>query len=489
MNRIRRFINLEAIAIFILFLGHTIGAYTSYGFHHPDEHFQILEWANALVGLGNTQHLPWEFAAQIRPWFQPMCHAVFVKLFLWMGIYNPFGAAFFFRLIYGYLNLFSLVALWKHFKKTESLNPAWFLWIGLLWFFPYIHVRTSSENLSGILLCFALLSQLKGRSLKSGLLFGFAFLARYQIALGLVGLAAGLLYRDRKITREHWKLFLGFLIPIAFGTLLDRIGYGNWVFTPYRYFKVNLVDGVAATFNPYPWYEYLVWILQLNPIVSLPLLAGAVAFVWPRRNQARSPEQTDNRLIIGGFVWAFFLLHWGITNKEYRFLFPILNVIPFMAASAFPAFASKLLKARYLVPYAIISVLGFSISTLHGASMNFLGTVTLVHRNSAPGDVWLSDRDYSSTNSYEQYYSYGMPAPLLFHDGDEFKRLLAAHPNAKVVLDGRIDDPVTIDMLRAIEKSHCKFITSNIPKWIYGYHRDFAFLSRLPFVGIFECHP
>lgn len=99
MLKIRHFIsgikfNVETIALLVLFVGHTLAAYTSYGFHHPDEHFQILEWANYFVGFGSADHLPWEFAAQIRPWFQPLIHAIFIKGFASLGIYNPFDAAF-----------------------------------------------------------------------------------------------------------------------------------------------------------------------------------------------------------------------------------------------------------------------------------------------------------------------------------------------------------------------------------------------------------
>jgi phosphatidylinositol glycan class B len=257
------------LGLFTLIVGHVIAAITSFGFHHPDEHFQILEWAHYFIGLApNASHLPWEFGAQIRPWFQPILHAFFLKIFILLGIYNPFNAAFFFRLLYGGLNIWALVALWNYFKEKYALSSKWFFLTSIIWFFPYIHVRTSSENLAGIFLSFALLALVKNTGFfRAGLLFGFAFLARYQIALGLVGLAAVLLLSDRGIRKTHWLLLLGFLIPVGLGTLLDRWGYGNWVFTPYQYFNVNLVENVSARFNPYPWYQYFIWILQLNPFI------------------------------------------------------------------------------------------------------------------------------------------------------------------------------------------------------------------------------
>lgn len=186
-----------------------------------------------------------------------MIHGIVMKAALLLDLYNPFTLAFGFRIFYSILNLIGIQMLWTEFQKKWNLAPIWFLLISMLWFMPYIHVRTSSENLSGIFITFAFVSYFRQKNfIKTGILFGFAFLARYQIALGMFGLGLFFLFQDRKITRNTLLLILGFLLPVSLGVLLDRIGYGNWVFTAFRYFKVNLVDGVAATFNPYPWYQY-----------------------------------------------------------------------------------------------------------------------------------------------------------------------------------------------------------------------------------------
>jgi phosphatidylinositol glycan class B len=482
MIKISRSIKVETVALFLLVIGHTLAAYTSFGFHHPDEHFQILEWTNYFLGrVPDASHLAWEHSAQIRPWFQPMLHAIFVKAFIGLDIYNPFDIAFFFRLVYGYLNLFSIIALWRYFREKYSLSSHWLLWISLLWFFPYIHVRTSSENLAGILLSFALLEMLKNRSfMAAGFLFGFSFLARYQVALGLFGMGLALLYRDRKVTKEHLKLLVGFVIPVILGLIIDRIGYGNWVFTAYRYFKVNLVDGVAATFNPYPWYQYFIWILQLIPVISLPLFFGAVSFM--------KKADRDDRYVIGSFVWSFFVLHCFITNKEYRFLFPLMNVVPFMAIVGIRSFEPRLLKKAWLIPYAVISVVAFMISSLHGASLNMLGTVTLVDRHSKPDTVWLSNRNYTDLGPNERYYSSSVIKPAIFTNASELETLLSKNKTVHVAIDGKMDDAVTTDLLAAAERAGCKLIDSNIPRYFYQFRSRFAFLGRLPYVAIYECH-
>lgn len=478
MNKTNRFTKPELFAFLLLILGHSVAAYTSYGYHHPDEHYQILEWSHYFLGLAHdSSHLAWEFGAQIRPWFQPLVHALLIKPFVAMGFYNPFDTAFLLRLVYGFLNLFSIVALWNYFKDRYSLNRMWAVWISLLWFFPYMHVRTSSENLAGIFLSFALLAILKNqRFFLSGILFGFAFLARYQVALGLFGLGLALLIKERKFLRAHLNMIVGFLLPVALGVLMDRIGYGNWVFTAYRYFKVNLVDGVAASYNPYPWYQYFIWIVQLNPLVSLPLFFGSIRFM--------QKGERDDRWVIGSFVWSFFILHCFLTNKEYRFLFPILNLVPFMAMVTFAKFEKQLAKPTYLIPYAAISAFAFMVSTLHGASVQTLGAVYLAQRNLSVERLTLSNRDYPIQSPF-----YHFP-PHPFHQVQnvaDLEQKLTETPNAQVLIDGKLTDDLTNDLIRVVVNRGCVMKDAAFPIFIYNAREKFAFIKRIPFVAWYDC--
>jgi phosphatidylinositol glycan class B len=480
MNRHNPYIKLGLLA---LLLGHGIAAFTSFGFHHPDEHFQILEWANYFVGnTPDGSHLPWEFAAQIRPWFQPMIHAFFIKLFTALGIYEPFSAAVFFRLAYAFANIWSLLALWNHFQKKYNLSEKWFLVLGSMWFFPYIHVRTSSENLAGIFTSFALLSLVKSPAsfFKAGLLFGFAFITRNQIALGLAGIAAALLIRDRGIRKGHWILFGGFLIPVGIGTLLDRWGYGSWVFTPYLYYKVNIVQNVAATFNPYPWYQYLIWILELLPFISIPLFYGMLRFCF-----------RDRLNLFGWFSLSFFILHWFITNKEYRFLFPILNFVPLMAFAYFQN-QSKLTrfgsKPILLVSYLIISVLAFCVSSLHGAAIKMLGAHHAVHAVSSdyPGSNWISNRNFIGPGKYPMPFydvkkvkGFKVENFHAFESISGMKELMTQFPDSLVLIDGYYDQ-ITIEMTQVVESAGCKLVYNPLNSKASKY-------IRTPYQVVYHC--
>ena len=350
------------------------------------------------------------------------------------------------------------------------------MWISLIWFFPYIHVRTSSENLAGIFLTFAFVAFMRHKKLFwIGLLFGFSFLARYQVALGIFGFGLYVLYRDRKITRDLIGLCIGFAIPVLLGVVLDRIGYGNWVFTPYRYFKVNLVDGVAATFNPYPWYQYFIWIFQLNPLVSIPLFFGTLFYAKRAKFDAFS-----------AFVFTFFVLHLFITNKEYRFLFPILNLVPFMAAVGFQDLTKLVLSKRSLYAYSFVNLIGFSISSLHGASVETLWCVHIANRYAAPGETWLSNRDYLDQFS-KGYYRLNDHHVVIFHNGAELENLLAQTPNSKVLIDGQLKDEATKSALDVIEAKHCVLITSARPAFLFKLRDQFPGIDRLTFKALYQC--
>ena len=71
-----------------------LAAYFSVSCHHPDEYFQIIEFANYKMGGTNLQDLPWEFSNTMRPGIQPFIALVLMKAFDLIGINNPFSVFF-----------------------------------------------------------------------------------------------------------------------------------------------------------------------------------------------------------------------------------------------------------------------------------------------------------------------------------------------------------------------------------------------------------
>jgi hypothetical protein len=478
MRTIRSFIDFpERWGILILLLTHLLAAVFSTGFHHPDEHCQILEFANHAVGrVEDPALLRWEYTAQIRSWFQPILHAILMKPAILAGVYEPFAFATLFRILYGLINILALWHLWKAFRDRDAIDPKWFLWISLIWFFPYLHVRTSSENLSGVFLTFAAARMIAGRSSSlTGVLFGLAFLARYQVALGLVGLASLLLIRDRGLRKSHFFLLGGFLISLSFGLLLDRWFYGTWTLTPWNYFKVNLIDGVAATYSPHPWYQYFIWILMLNPLWSVPLFAGAVKYCLMHWKDG-----------LGAFVWVFFLLHMVMTNKDIRFLFPVLNLVAVMTASAFATQGRRMMNRTLLVSQLLTGVAGLAYTSLQCASIPELWPLEALQRHSPSAQGWITSG--LDLNPMRQTY-YPLPKlPIVeCRTPSELGSCLQANPGFHVMVSFHRNEPLSISYLGVLEKNGCVRIESTHPDWIFGLESHFPVLNRLKYKAVYRC--
>jgi phosphatidylinositol glycan class B len=314
-----------------------ITAYFSAGFHHWDEHFQVLEFAGYKLGLTPLQDLPWEYAARIRPALLPFIAFLVHHLFTFFGSSDPFAAAFFLRLLSAALSFTAMMLMVRAFLPgiaDERLRYAFVLLTFFTWFAAYDAVRFSSENWSGNLFVigFALLMRERRRSssrtlLAAGALFGLAFTVRMQVAFMVLGLLAWLLL----IRKEHFRtivlLAAGLLITVGIGIVIDRWFYGQWTLTAWNAFDVNILQGKASAFSRDPWYTYFTkTFAHAGPPISLVFIAAPlILFLLDRRN------------VLTWTVLPFVLAHTLIAHKELRFLFPMLGLLPVVIVQALEA--------------------------------------------------------------------------------------------------------------------------------------------------------
>lgn len=303
----------------------------SYGFYTPDEYFSIIQFVNfKLGGLPHSQ-MHWEYHSYFRPWALPFFYYCVIKFLLMIGIKNPFILAFFFRFFSGIIGWFALNAMallsckWilKPNEKIIQLRVLFFLY-----FIPFLLVRTSSENLSGsifilsfFLLVYPAASLVKGKmTLKqlylhfaSGILLGLSFEFRYQSGILVAALLVWLLIIKRLPLRYMLIICLGIAISISIGSLIDRWGYGQWVFPPWNYVRICFFEKVLDNFGISPFYAYITMLIK-HPMlpINILIIVGAFCF-W-----IRYPKQPLTWITL-----TFFLVHSCIGHKEVRFLFPI----------------------------------------------------------------------------------------------------------------------------------------------------------------------
>lgn len=347
---------------------HIAAAIYSVGYHHYDEHFQILEFATIKLPFssGSEADLAWEYTAQIRPAIQPL-FVIFVGMAMHhLGSYDPFICVLILQLFSALLGWLSLLLFCKEASLWFSREPPAKIVLAassLFWIFPYVHARYSSESWSGSLFFLALslllmtsrksrLGTRKGifRFLFTGLLFGLAFIIRFQTGLMIAGLLTWCII----VTKINWKTLLlmtgGIGIALLTGMIIDTWYYGEWAFTPWNYFKTNIIHDAASNFGVSPWWSYLLWLSQtmLPPFSIIILLAFTYALVGRRSN------------VLTWIIVPFMIVHLIVPHKELRFLFPLINAAPALLAVTYFDLSARLVIRRS----SIALLIGFGIANI-----------------------------------------------------------------------------------------------------------------------------
>ncbi len=326
---------LLSIAVII----YLITAYFSLGHLHPDEYYQILEFAAYKLQLNSPHGLTWEFYDQIRPAFQAWIVVGLYKLIALINTPNPFFVTFLTRAFSGALSLVAVLLFIDTFKcELKTLNKQrWFILLSLFtWLAVFNGIRYSSENISAKLfvigLCLLFWPKFRRNALGYlviGFLLGFAFVTRYQVGFMLVGLMAWLLF-IRRLNFANWLIIIGgIILAIGAGLSIDHWFYGDWVLTPWRYFAANILQGKADSFSVDPWYMYL----SIEGLVPYGLLyvPASLYFIVMRRKH-----------VISWVMAPFIIGHLLVGHKELRFLTPLLSFMPLVILDSL-----QILKDKY----------------------------------------------------------------------------------------------------------------------------------------------
>ncbi|MBS1646150.1 MAG: hypothetical protein JST67_02290 [Bacteroidetes bacterium] len=320
-----------------------VASWCSIGFHHPDEHYQILEFANYKLNHTPERDLPWEFAKKMRPALQPFIAYCCMWLFQQVGIQNPFTVTFLFRLLVGLLYWFiscKLVLLLISDFKTQKGKIIFILLSFFLWFVPYISVRFSSENTAALCFLFSVYlllkpytnPQQKNRSfLLIGGLLALSFFFRFQMAFAFAGIGLWLLLIQKSKLQHYLYALFSFLFFSAICLCIDRWFYHSWEFTPYNYFKSNILDHAADKFGIFPWWYYFVFIFNfVVPPISIVLLYFLGIGILKKKTH-----------LFSLVILFFFIGHAAVGHKELRFLFPVLFGFTYLIAIGIDNYIQK----------------------------------------------------------------------------------------------------------------------------------------------------
>ncbi|HJP18803.1 MAG TPA: hypothetical protein QF468_09140 [Nitrospinota bacterium] len=493
--------------ILISLIFHLLTAYFSYGFGRPDEHFQILEFLNyKLKGYNNSGLLAHEYAEELRSWLQPALYYAIVKSLIFSGTENPFIWAFFIRLISSLIGWLSLIlfglCFYTWFPNARLRSWALFL-LTYLWWIPYLHARTSSENLSTSFFYLALASialactfQKKepgNNSLEiptqvlivSGLLCGLAFEFRYQVGFMVAGIGLWLLFIKR-ISLLRFSVFgVSVLIPIIFEFLIDGWGYGKLSFPPWNYFSYNLFEGKSADYGESPWWHYFYSIsLDAFPPLSI-ILVLTTLIAW-----VRYPKH-----ILTWSTIFFFIVHCMVGHKEDRFLYPMTYAAVAFAFLSIPeSWMEKGIVDRFLKKKGgrlfINVTIGLNMALL--VIMTFIPTRTevmiqkyLYYHNPELIEIYsIKGNPYIFRGDGDNFEFYS-PKKVIFHKVSNLDSL-------KKILD-RESAPILylhhsnlLDKESMFLEENCQTLHRSFPEWVNRVNIN-NWLSRTPAFLLLKC--
>ncbi len=385
----------------------------SIGFNQVDEHYQVLEFCNCKMGHSPASALPWEFHDKIRSSLLPTIAYLIGKAMTWWGIYNPFILAFLLRLIAGFSSWYivSKLCILLAPKFKSRIGEKLFVLMALfLWFVPYLNVRFTSENISGILFLYGLYWVLKANEksefklitfLCSGLILGLAFFTRFHLMFAVAGLVAWFIFIKKIELKYIFILAFSALIAVGLSVLLDYWFYGTWTFSPYNYYYANIVQHRAASFGVSPWWFYFSdFVMRAVPPLSAVLLIMFFAGIYKNLKNV--------------FVWIivpFVILHLLTGHKELRFFFPVVFIFIYVAALGFDTLLlnekyQKIHKYVYVIFWIIcLPLLVFITFTPAQVAVSYTKYLyDNTHTNNTPLFI-LRNEDYSMVGYKANFYN------------------------------------------------------------------------------------
>lgn len=299
----------------------------SQGYGMTDDHYKIIEEANKKLNDQPSKFWTPGFDENLvskRAMLYPVAnYALFVGLEK-IGIEDPKTQMLINRLLHAALSLLSvyltyLICLQLSNQKI-ALEASWIA--ALFWLMPMLGVRNLIEVVCIPFLMagtYFVLREYRYSTGKfnyafAGLLFGLAFVIRYQTGAFSLGIGVMLL------AKRDWKSFALLSFCIAIPLFINHVIIESWIynFHPFEklwnYISFNLEN--AQKYITGPWYLFILLFLGLFiPPFSFLLFRASIK------------AAKKNLIIVLPFL-IFFLFHSIFPGKQERFILPVVLFFP-----------------------------------------------------------------------------------------------------------------------------------------------------------------
>lgn len=355
-----------------------------YGMH--DDHFLVIEPAQSWVdGFGNS----WLPSSQLGDTaISPSGHSLFYSglhyfLFLFLkatGMVDPQYKMYVVRLIHAALSLLIIYFGYRITEKTAGKKEAKMVGIllGLFWFMPFLSVRNLVEFACISPLIYATWIIVKNEEKKSispyiiaGMILGIAFSIRFQTIVFTGGFGLALLFMKRIKEAFIFGLFFILLAALVQG-VTDYYIWGKPFVEFAEYVRYNMEH--AHEYFVQQWYMYLILILGiLIPPVSFFLFFGFIRS-WKKHLLLFLPS------------FAFLVFHSYFSNKQERFILPIIPFIIILGYIGWSDFISnskfwishKILLSRFWIFFWILNTIPLAIVSVAYSKRNRVEAMTYI---------------------------------------------------------------------------------------------------------------
>lgn len=438
------------IAVGILF--HLLAVIFSIGFFRHDEQRELLQTVGYQLGFYDSSYLSFQFHAFLRPWLQPLLYVWSAKFYSIFFDLNPNHLAMLFRFISSILGISSLWLVYKTFEESlqETKNQEYyFFFAAFLWFLPFLHARTSNENLCSSFFIFGLYYLAKKISLKdafiTGVLLGISFILRFQMVVMISSTVLWFLFFKKYSLKNLFVLIIGFIFVLGISTALDSHYYGQFTFTPYNYFYVNIIQKYVDQFGSSPWYDYFIQAFKEGvPPLSLFFILTYL-LLW-----IRFPKS-----LLTWTTLPFFIVHSLIGHKEFRFIFPMVFFLPIIYT--FLIMELKLVvKKSWIILFQVFNIPFLIYFSLVPASNLMKYYEHLYYKKDLVEKVYV-------TNPYEDYTKFYLKNDIkyIIYKPSDVKKLVVSDKKVYFFAMNLQERDLIL------ENSQCKNDFSLFPKWLY----------------------
>jgi GPI mannosyltransferase 3 len=139
---------------------------------------------------------------------------------------------------------------------------------------------------------------------------------------------------------------------LVLSTVVDRTFYGEWVFPPLNFFKVNVLQSIAGFYGNNDWHYYM---SQGYPLLLTTALPFTLIGMWKRLRRGTPVVGTgvpcdSASTVLRQLAWVCLLVPAAfslISHKEVRFIYPLLPALHVVAASPAAEFFAPLFEANF----------------------------------------------------------------------------------------------------------------------------------------------